>query len=154
MNGKEEKFYILSWSRESITVDGVELAAMVGRKIDGVRIMTKDFETLQKMELRDLNRCLIPNSVLIISSAEKAENIHSWKLGFIMGRLYTYSKKDKEKIIGFGDRTSFEEFSGLSMSICESEERIKKDIIYLVKDLHSISPEDYEYGKNAAKKVI
>jgi len=149
MNGEREKFYILSWSRKDIKVDGVDLATMVGRKTPGVRIVTKDFEMLQKMELKDLNRCLIPNSVLIISSAEKAENMHSWKLGFIMGRLYKYSEKDKENIIGFGDRTSFEELGGL-LSICESENRIKKDIIYLVEDLYSISHGDYAAGKTGA----
>lgn len=117
MSGEKEDFHILLWSREDIKIDNEDLDSMIQREAPGVEIYIEDFEDLREMELSDLKSFLddyLENSVLIISPSEKAENMHSWKLGFIMGKLSV--KKGKARIIVFvkGDQTScFQGLGGL-----------------------------------------
>ena len=158
MSGEKEDFHILLWSKEDIKIDNEDLVLMVKREAPGVEIYINDFEGLREMEVSDLKSFLddhLENSVLIISSSEKAENMHSWKLGFIMGKLSV--KKGKARIIVFvkGDQTScFQELGGL-LSICESEIKIKRDIKSVIKDIGiKIKYDSAEYapGKKAAGK--
>lgn len=154
MNGEKEDFYILLWSSEDIKIHGEDLDLMIQRETPSVEICITDFEELRNMKLKNLKRLLKKNSVLIICSSEKVENMHSWKLGFIMGQLYVYSEKDKERIIGFvkGDEASLEELRDL-LSLCESESEIKEEITNLIEDMVPNYGEHYHGAKRAAKGV-
>ena len=156
MSGEKEDFHILLWSREDIKIDNMDIDSMIQREAPGVEIYIEDFEDLREMELSDLKSFLddyLENSVLIISPSEKAENMHSWKLGFIMGKLSV--KKGKARIIVFvkGDQTScFQGLGGL-LSICKDEIKIKRDIKSVIKDMGikvKYDPKEFTTAKRTA----
>jgi hypothetical protein len=152
MNGNKKYFWILLWSCEDLKIDGLELRVVIQRKVpDHVEIKVKDSEILREMELKELKRCLGKDSVLIICSSEEAENEHSWRLGFIMGQLYTHSEKDKNRIIVLkkGNAGSLgADLRGL-VSICEEESKVKEEITYLVNVLYPYT--NFKDSKRAAK---
>ncbi|MBE9594057.1 MAG: hypothetical protein IMF19_11335 [Proteobacteria bacterium] len=152
MNGNKIDFWILLWSCEDLKIDGLELRVVIQRKApDYVEIKVKDSEILREMELKKLKRCLGKDSVLIIYSSEKAENEHSWRLGFIMGQLYTHSEKDKDRIIVLkkGNAGSLgADLLGL-VSICKEESEVKEEITHLVNVLYPYI--NYKDGKRATR---
>ena len=154
MSGEQEDFYILVWSSEDIKVDGEDIDLMIQRDVPpDVKIKIQDFKSLREMEVTKLKRILDHNpksSVLIISSSEKAENLHSWKLGFIMGTLYVYSEKGRARIIGFKKGNSFEELDHFLLSKCDTESEIKEEITHLIKTKYK--SEIYTYGSRTAGK--
>ena len=153
MNEEKEDFYILVWSREDIKVEGEDLDLMIQREAPpGVKIKIRDFKKLREMKVKELKSILDyypKSSVLIISSSEKAEDMHSWKLGFIMGQLYVYSEKGRARIIGFKKENSFEELDHFLLSKCDTESDIKEEITNLIKtEFKSVI---YTYGSRTAR---